>query len=279
MEDFESQAPTWRAIYAFVDTLAVSAAVDLGIPDILHAAGSNASLSLPAIAAQISPHPAGDLTPLRRLMRFLTRKRFFNQTLNPQTGDLLYSLAPSSKYLLKSSKSNLSPLFPLVTLSFFKNSPGSYLAECVRTGESPFRLAHGGKDQWSVLSEDRVFGDAFNAGMACLAEIDVSAMVDAYESGFAGLRSITDVGGGNGAALGEIVRRFPSVRGISFDLPHVVAGATEWDGVVHVGGDMFVDDIPPADAVLMKVIDCPLNFSLLSLGVFLFCLDVIFFKK
>ena len=61
-----------------------------------------------------------------------------------------------------------------------------------------------------------------------------------------------DVGGGIGSAVAEIVKSFPHIKGINFDLPHVVATAPMYDGVKHVGGDMF-QAIPNADAVFMKV--------------------------
>ena len=57
-----------------------------------------------------------------------------------------------------------------------------------------------------------------------------------------------DVGGGIGSAAAEIVKSFPHIKGINFDLPHVVATAPMYDGVKHVGGDMF-QAIPNADAV------------------------------
>ena len=64
--------------------------------------------------------------------------------------------------------------------------------------------------------------------------------------------SLVDVGGGTGSVLAEIVKSYPHIKGINFDLPHVVAMAPIYDGITHVGGDMF-EAIPNADAVFMKV--------------------------
>ncbi|ERM97017.1 hypothetical protein AMTR_s03202p00005850, partial [Amborella trichopoda] len=77
------------------------------------------------------------------------------------------------------------------------------------------------------------------------------ALLSEYESGFSGLTTLVDVGGGTGTTLSEIVKAHPHISGINFDLPHVVSTAQDYPGVVHVGGDMFVS-IPHADAVLMK---------------------------
>ncbi|KAI3898264.1 hypothetical protein MKX03_011332, partial [Papaver bracteatum] len=51
--------------------------------------------------------------------------------------------------------------------------------------------------------------------------------------------------------IAEIVKANPQIQGINFDLPHVVATASDFPGVKHVGGDMFTD-IPKADAFIMK---------------------------
>jgi hypothetical protein len=47
-----------------------------------------------------------------------------------------------------------------------------------------------------------------------------AAVVTAYD--FSGLRLVVDVGGGRGATLAAILQGNPSLRGILFDLPHVV---------------------------------------------------------
>ncbi|KAI8018579.1 hypothetical protein LOK49_LG04G00696 [Camellia lanceoleosa] len=41
-------------------------------------------------------------------------------------------------------------------------------------------------------------------------------------NGFEGLNSVVDVGGGNGAILNMIVSKYPTIKGINFDLPQVI---------------------------------------------------------
>ncbi|KAF2323752.1 hypothetical protein GH714_036830 [Hevea brasiliensis] len=77
---------------------------------------------------------------------------------------------------------------------------------------------------------------------------------DHLKDGFNGVGSLVDVGGGTGAMVSEIVKAHPHVKGINFDLPHVVATAPEYEGVTHVAGNMFTS-IPPADAILLKVME------------------------
>ncbi|CAL5373377.1 unnamed protein product [Camellia sinensis] len=51
--------------------------------------------------------------------------------------------------------------------------------------------------------------------------------------------------------MGESVRVHPHIKGINFDLPHVIATVPEYGGVSHVGGDMF-KAIPSADVAFVK---------------------------
>ncbi|KAL8127672.1 hypothetical protein AgCh_014541 [Apium graveolens] len=70
--------------------------------------------------------------------------------------------------------------------------------------------------------------------------------------GFKGLRTLVDVGGGTGATLSSIISKYPTIKGINFDLPHVVEDAPSYNtGVEHVGGDMFAS-VPTGDAIFLK---------------------------
>nr|QAX90938.1 caffeic acid O-methyltransferase [Catalpa bungei]QAX90957.1 caffeic acid O-methyltransferase [Catalpa bungei] len=69
--------------------------------------------------------------------------------------------------------------------------------------------------------------------------------------GFEGLKSLVDVGGGIGTSLNMIISKYPSIKGINFDLPHVIQDAPSYSGVEHTSGDMFVS-VPKADAIFMK---------------------------
>ncbi|MBA0773569.1 hypothetical protein Gotri_008837 [Gossypium trilobum] len=56
---------------------------------------------------------------------------------------------------------------------------------------------------------------------------------------------------GTGATLSMIVSKYPTIKGINFDLPHVIENAPTCPGVEHVGGDMFAS-VPKGDAIFMK---------------------------
>ncbi|KAJ9562963.1 hypothetical protein OSB04_008123 [Centaurea solstitialis] len=92
--------------------------------------------------------------------------------------------------------------------------------------------------------------EIFHEGMACRTRITMDALMSKYK--FDELKgTLVDVGGGLGAAINEIVTSYPHLKGINFDLPQVISIAPKYEGVTHVGGDMF-KYIPPADSIFLK---------------------------
>jgi hypothetical protein len=73
--------------------------------------------------------------------------------------------------------------------------------------------------EWLALHPE--LGSVFHGFMTTQSNLHSDALVDAYN--FSGVRTIVDVGGGHGATLGAILRLYPTMKGILFDLPEVVA--------------------------------------------------------
>lgn len=63
-------------------------------------------------------------------------------------------------------------------------------------------------------------------------------------SGFEGLGSIVDVGGGIGTVTNMIVSKYPNIKAINFDLPHVINEAPSYPGVFlfHTIYDLWSTD-------------------------------------
>lgn len=73
------------------------------------------------------------------------------------------------------------------------------------------------------------FNTLFNKGMSDLSSIVMKKILETY-TGFDGLRSVVDVGGGTGAVINMIVSKYPTIKGINFDLPHVIKEAPSYPG-------------------------------------------------
>ena len=125
----------------------------------------------------------------------------------------------------------------------------SALAESVRTGENAFRLVHG-MSAWEYRAQHPEDNTAFDRYIAASTRLGTRALLDAYDFGRFG--TIVDVGGGNGTFLAVLCMEYPSLRGIVFDQPHVVAGLDLGDRIQVVGGSFFESVPEDGDAYVLK---------------------------
>ncbi|ERN03365.1 hypothetical protein AMTR_s00003p00247710 [Amborella trichopoda] len=243
-EDARGQAEFWQLTLAFADSLTLKCAVELGIPQLIHAKGQPLTLSEIITSLQA---PSPDSWCLSRVMRFLVKKRVFSEEV--KEGEAYYGLTRASKWLVRPGTSGLAPMLTMLNHPIFL-APWQCLSQCVVEGGNAFEKAHGSKIFKYALNNPGS-NEIFNEAMASDARVVLDALLSQYKSGFAGLTSLVDVGGGTGTAVIAIVKAHPHISGINFDLPHVVSSAPEHPGVVNVSGDMFIS-IPHADAVFMK---------------------------
>ena len=82
---------------------------------------------------------------------------------------------------------------------------------------------------FEYMDKDPTLNKAFNEAMVGRSTIIMKKIVETYQ-GFEGLASLVDVGGGTGASLNMIISKYPSIKGINFDLPHVVQTAPTYPG-------------------------------------------------
>ena len=101
----------------------------------------------------------------------------------------------------------------------------------------------------------KVFGEA----MTNVSSTENPAIAFAYK--FSGIRTLVDVGGGNGSLLGTILKANPKLKGVLFDLPSVSARAKQDRHVTAKGiaerctlesGDFFEAVPKGGDAYIMK---------------------------
>ncbi|KAJ0528554.1 uncharacterized protein LOC110883924 isoform X2 [Helianthus annuus] len=124
-----------------------------------------------------------------------------------------------------------------------------HLKDAIIEGGVPFDKAHG-MNAFEYPAKDNRFNNVFNKCMYDNTTIVMKMILEKYK-GFEGVKELTDVGGGLGANLELIVSKYPNIKGINFDLPHVIKDAPPCPGVEHVGGDMF-QSVPKGDVIFMK---------------------------
>ncbi|CAM8977510.1 unnamed protein product [Rhodiola kirilowii] len=98
--------------------------------------------------------------------------------------------------------------------------------------------------------KDPRFNQMFNEAMHNHTTIFMSNMLEGYKR-FEKINKLVDVGGGFGVSVSMITSKYPHIKAINFDLPHVIEHAPSYQGVEHVGGDMF-ESVPSADVIFMK---------------------------
>ncbi|KAI3745250.1 hypothetical protein L1987_58360 [Smallanthus sonchifolius] len=168
----------------------------------------------PMILADLASELKCSQSSLYQIMRFLMHHKIFQEKPVSETS-VGYTQTPLSRLLIRNSSHSMAELLLLET--------------------SPVMLV-----AWHKLSAWVLAA--------------VAAVIESYPEVFEGPKTLVDVGGGDGTAIRLIVEAYPWIKGINFDLPHVVSIAPATVGVEHVGGCMF-DHVPKADAVyLMKIL-------------------------
>lgn len=242
------QAEIWKHMFAFIDSMALKCAIELRIPDIIHSHGGPITLS--QIASCIDSPSSPEISYLERIMRVLGRKNIFTAHHPSDSGEPLYGLTHSSRWLVTGTNSNqLGSVFLVENHPYLVNS-WHFLSQSVKEGGIAMEKAYGGV-YIDLASKDQQFNNIFNEGMACNSKFLTKEILAGYKHGFDSLKSLVDVAGGIGGLISEIVKSYSHIKGINFDLPHVITTAPVYDGVTHVSGDMF-HTIPNADALLFK---------------------------
>ncbi len=86
---------------------------------------------------------------------------------------------------------------------------------------------------------------------------ETTAMLEAYD--FSAIQLLADIGGGNGSLIGAVLQRYPKLKGLLFELGHVVGRARESlraygvDNRCSVLEGNFFESVPSgADAYLFR---------------------------
>jgi hypothetical protein len=233
-----------RLVNGYQISQAIHVAAALGIADHL-AAGERTSDDL---AAATGAHPP----TLYRLLRALAAAGVFRE--GP---DRRFALTPMGECLRSDAPAPVAPWAVFIGRPYLWGA-WAHLLHSVRTGQNAFRHLHGTSNfeyRSRHPEEQAIFDRAMSAG----SRRHSAAVLAAYD--FSPFRRVVDVGGGEGALLGDILAAHPHLRGTLFDQPHVVARARpalEAAGVLgrcDIAGGSFFEAVPGGgDAYVLKYI-------------------------
>ncbi|GAA3734169.1 methyltransferase [Salinactinospora qingdaonensis] len=226
----------------YIVPFTLRAVCDLGIADLL----TDGPRTVDDLAEQVGAHAPS----LHRALRVLASKGIFTET-HPGTFDL----SPLAEPLRSDHPLSLRDAYPLLTSDV---DAWARFDHCIRTGEAAFDLVHG-QGYWDYMADNPEQSRRVDRSMASINRLHLRTVLPAYDWG--SFDTVIDVGGGNGAFLAGILAKFRSLHGTVYDLPHVVAAATDVfaaagvsDRATSIGGSFF-DHVPPgADGYLLKTV-------------------------
>lgn len=230
-----------RMLQAAALSRALCTVAELGVAD-------HVSEGSPRPAAALAAATGTHERSLYRVLRFLASQGVFKETAPGH-----FDHTPLSSLL----RSDAEGSFRAAARLFHRFFPGwDGLDHAVRTGEPGFNKVFGQGVFDYVMSHPDA-GPILDAGMTSIHGYETAAMLDAYD--FSGVKVLADIGGGNGSLLAGVLGRYPQMKGILFDLGHVVGRAAErltqagLAGRCQVVEGSFFDTVPAgADAYLMR---------------------------
>ncbi|KAF8018245.1 hypothetical protein BT93_H3211 [Corymbia citriodora subsp. variegata] len=256
-DGLEAADNTWVQAMLFASShvlpMVLNAATRLGVFDILARAGPGARVSASEVASQLATRSSEAAPKLDRMLRLLASHSLLSCEVRErdegQAVERLYGLAPAARYFLKDEEEG--SLASLLELSFHPAPQQVWLQldNHILEGGNQFKKVHG-ISIFEYMDIDPAFNNTFNKAMAALTTIIMRKVLKIYQ-GFEGLTTLVDVAGGTGKCLNMIVSKYPSIKAINFDLPHVIESAPSYAGIQHVSGSMF-STIPKADAIMIK---------------------------
>jgi hypothetical protein len=186
---------------------------------------------------------------LQRALRALAGKGIFTEV---EPG--WFGLTPLAEPLRSDHPLSLRQAYPLLAADI---QAWARFDHSIRTGQAAFEYVHG-QGYWEYLAANPEDSSRFDGTQQAATRLELRTMLPAYD-GWAALGSVVDVGGGNGAFLAGLLARFKAMRGVLFDLPHVVAGAPDVlvgagvaDRCEIVGGSFFETVPAGSDVYLLK---------------------------
>jgi hypothetical protein len=225
MTERRSQAVLWDFLRGALMTKALAAVVDAGVPEAL------------ANGPQPVSKLRGDPDTLHRLLRALASDGVFRET---KPG--VFEHTEHSRLLLAPRWSEFARLFGGV---FFEATTDLDAP----TSEPPFPDRFGA-GFWEWLAEHPDERATFDAAMAGDRDGPGEERLAALE--WREGEVVVDVGGGNGALLGGLIRRRPELRGIVFDLPETVRDESAFGDRLQFVAGSFFDSVPEGDAYVLS---------------------------
>ena len=219
----------WNLLRGAMTTRALGVVADLGVAQALSAG--------PRSVEELADGSGADPDALHRLLRALASDGVFAED---EPG--VFRNTEASGLLRSEGWHDFAHLFGGVWL----DAVGALEAD----GAATFPQRHG-TDFWSWLAQNPEERAAFDSAMGQGSD-DRLERLDTVA--WSGDELVVDVGGGNGSLLLALLGRYPTMRGVVFDLPETVRDESVFgERCSFVAGDFF-EHVPSGDAFVLSTI-------------------------
>jgi hypothetical protein len=172
-----------------------------------------------------------------------------------EDSDRAFRLTPTAELLRSDAEGSLRDVAIFMGEDWHWSVWGHTLRS-VQTGEESWSRVHG-RTVFPYFEDNPGPAKVFDDAMSSFSNLARKAVVDAYD--FSSLNLLVDVAGGHGKLLTGILEATPALRGVLFDLPHVIERAKENPEIKRYGSrcDLktgnFFETVPAgADGYIMK---------------------------
>jgi len=246
----ESNLPPSISLIQMMTSMWVSQAIYvaayLGIADLLKDSPKNIN----ELADKTGTHAPS----LYRVIRALASIDIFTE-IEPKK----FALTQTGHYLRSDVPDSLRSLSIMLSDRWSWQSWGEIL-QVVKTGETPFPRLYQVDDIQAYFEKNPESSKVFDDAMTNFTQNTINApLLDTYD--FSRFSKVVDLGGGHGTLIASILKAYPQMKGVLFDLPNVVANASsllEKEGVAErceiVAGDFFKSVYSGGDAYVISQI-------------------------
>src|SRR5437879_3180451 len=241
MENVPPEQQLSQMLTGYWISQALYVAAKLGLADLMQSAPKTAD----EVASATAAHPRA----LYRLLRALASVGVFAE--DEQHRFCLTPLAECLRSDVPGSQRSMAVMMGEEHYHAFGE-----LLHSVRTGQPGFEKLYR-QPVFEFLTRHPEQAQIFDEAMVGVHGRETAALLEAYD--LSGVRTLADIGGGNGSLLTAVLSKYPTMRGILFDLPSVVerakanikaAGLAER---CQVAGDNFFEAVTRgADAYLLR---------------------------
>jgi hypothetical protein len=190
---------------------------------------------------------------LYRIMRLLG-----NQDIFTEHGQKVFSNNETSHYLRSDVEHTFRDFSILINAVPCPFPAISRLHDCVKSGKIPFDEYYG-EPVFNHVAKNAELASLLDAAMLSAHTMASNSLLESYS--LDRYATFADIGGGSGEATTKVLKRYPHINAVVFDLPHVIERTgmrLRDDGLSDrctlVGGDFFRSIPVEADLYFMRQI-------------------------